>query len=177
MAISLKTSNKFITLGWVKNPIVDNGDFLLPLAIEDYWGNVNTSDKSIMYKIYRENNDYRLMYNNSKSKLINKELGVILNDEKWHLLGWICQDDNGSMKYFIDDYVLPSEDGLDESGLEFSIAYSYYVRLGGGNVWSPYLYKGGQSIQVYNWRFGLNFILDDNWIRELNEIDREKMGI
>ena len=174
---SLKTSNKFITLGWVKDPIMDLNDYLVPLAIADYWGNVETSDKSIMFKLYKKGGDYRLGFNNSRSKLIKKTLKISLNDKKWHLLGWVCQNDDGNMKYFIDDYVLDAENGVDLDGLDYSIAYSTNTRHGGGDVWCPYIYKRSQSISIYNWRFGLGFTLDDDTIRKLNAEDRLNLNI
>jgi PKD repeat protein len=174
---SLKTANKFITLGWIKNPITTTSDYLVPLAVSDQWGNVEASDKSIMFKIYKEGTDYRLGFNNSRSKLIKKTLKISLNDKKWHLLGWVCLNNNGAMKYIIDDYTLEAEEGVDTNDLEYSIAYSYDSRQGGTDVWCPYIYKGSQSMNLYNWRFGQGFILDDDVIRKLNAEDRINLNI
>ena len=172
-----KTSTKFITLGWIKNPVINDGDSLIPLAVGDLYNNVLNTNNALAFQIRREDKDYRLIFNNSKSKLINKVSKIKINDGNWHLLGWICTDDYGSMEYFIDDYVLAPEDGADINNHAYSIAYSLSTRQGGGDVWCPYLTTSGQSIQLFNWRFGEGFTLDDNWIRKLNAIDRVTLGI
>ena len=86
-------------------------------------------------------------------------------------------DANGNMTYSVDGIFLPTEDGTDQYGLPYSVAKSLSSRVGGGTVWSPFLYKTRQIIYMYNWRFGKNFNLGLKWIGELMNIDKNSLGI
>jgi hypothetical protein len=174
---SNKKCNKFVTIGWIKDIKVDDGEDLIPLAVSDLYGDVIDTDKSITFRVHREGDDYRLTYNNSKSKLIRKTTRIQLNDGKWHFIGFMCKDDYGNMGYYVDDKILLPEDGVDENNLEYSVAYNVNVRVGGGYVYCPALYKAGQKTFLYNWRCGIGFILNDTWVKELYEIDKSNLGV
>lgn len=168
-----KTCNKFVTIGWIKQPIFDNGQYMIPLAVEDKDGNMLTSTESLMFMLKKESNDYRFVFGNSESQLIRKSTGIKLEDENWHFLRWTCVDDDGNMKFFVDETEIPNRIGTDGDGLDYSIAYRRSGRIGGGDVWCPYLYAAGQEVTLYNWRFGEGFILPDHWVEDLMDHDKQ----
>jgi len=167
----LKVSGMFTCIGWIKSPLVDSGDVLIPLAVADPYGNVLNTDSSLRFEILRDVLDYRLQYSGSKSKPINKNLKIKINDNNWHMLSYES-DANGNMFYSVDGLSLESEDNIDQYGLPYSVAKSFSNRVGGGKVWAPYLYKQRQVIHMYNWRFGKDFNLGLKWINELMSIDK-----
>jgi hypothetical protein len=172
----LKISGMFTCIGWIKSPQVDSGDVLIPLAVADTYGNVIDTDSSLRFEILRDILDYRLQYSGSKSKPINKNLKIKINDGNWHMLSYES-DTIGNMSYSVDGLSLESEDNVDQYGLPYSVAKSFSNRVGGGKVWAPYLYKQSQIICMYNWRFGKGFNLGLKWINELMEIDKAYLGV
>jgi hypothetical protein len=165
---SIKRSGKFTCIGWVLDPLVDLPDALVPLAVSDLTGTVGA--QAIKMEIIRDSGDYRLRFSNATSKLIGSITSSFLNDKKWHFLSYVCFGD-GVMKFYVDGIEVPSEDLTGEEGLPYNIAWSRYTRLGGGYVWAPYLYKAGQSISVYNWRYQTGLILDQAWLQQLMALD------
>ena len=172
----IKMSGKMTCLGWIRSLTVEDGDVLIPLAVADPYENVIGTDAAIRMEILREGLDYRLQYSNSKSKLIDKVLKININDGSWHFLGYECNE-NGEMGFYVDALALASEDGLDSYGLPFSTAKSTASRVGGGAVWAPYLYKRNQVIYQYNWRFGKDFNLGQEWIQKLMDKDKQILKI
>jgi PKD repeat protein len=172
-----KICSPFLTIGWIKSPKFKNGEYLIPLAVEDRFGNLLESNKSIKFMLLREDKDYRFVYNNSQSVLINKSIGINLEDDNWHFLMWSCTGDSGSMSYSVDLQNIPVREGVDLSGLSYSKAYSQETRIGGGRVWAPYLYAEDQSLVLFNWRFGKNLSLPEDMINEIVSADKEYLGI
>lgn len=171
----IKKSNSITCIGWIKSPSVEDGDILIPLAVADPYGRVINTDTAIKFEILREGLDYRLQYLGSKSKLIDKTLKIKIDDNNWHMLSYES-DVDGNMVFYVDALKLKSEDGLDQYGLPYSVAKSFYSRVGGGKVWSPYIYKQKQIIYLYNWRFGKGFNLGLDWIKKLMEVDRTHLA-
>ena len=172
----VKLSGKMTCLGWIKNITVADGDVIIPLAIADVYENVIGTDAAIRMEILRDGLDYRLQYSGSKSKPIDKALKIKLNDGSWHFVGYES-DENGNMTFYADGLILPPEDGLDSFGLPFFVAKSLSSHVGGGSVWAPYLYKRSQVIYQYNWRFGKDFNLGQQWIQKLMNIDKISLKI
>lgn len=172
-----KTCTKFVGIGWVKKPLVAEDHVLYPMVVSDPYGDVLDTNASFKLEIKKEGNDYRLQYSGSKSKLIYKALDINLDDDQWHFLSYVCLDDDGHMMYYIDAEKLESEDGLDDEGFEFSVARTKAVRIGGGNVYCPYLYETNTGISMYNWRVGIGFTIHQDWIRDLMNIDRSDLEI
>jgi PKD repeat protein len=172
----VKLSGAMTCIGWIKSISVEDGDSLIPLAISDPYGNVLNTDAALRFEILRQGRDYRLQYLGSKTKPIDKNLKIKIDDGNWHMLSYES-DENGNMTYSVDGILLPTEDGVDQYGLPYSVAKSLSNRVGGGTVWSPFLYKTRQIIYMYNWRFGKNFNLGLKWIGELMNIDKNSLGI
>ncbi len=164
----IKRSGKFTCVGWVKDPLLDIVDSLIPLAISDTTGTVG--DRAVKIEIIKDSGDYRLKFCNSKTKLIGRNTGVFLNDKKWHFISYVCVGD-GVMLYYADGISVPTEEQTGPEGIPYNTAWSRSVRLGGGDVWSPYLYKAGQSITVYNWRYQTGLVIHQQWLQELMAID------
>jgi hypothetical protein len=167
---SIKYSDMFTCLGWIRNPITADQTSLIPLAVADQYNNVINTSLSIKFEIFRDGNDYRLLYSGAKSKLIGKTIKIALNDGSWHCLGYEC-DSAGNILFYIDDAIVPAEDGKGPDGIAYNKARSVNSRLGGGPVWAPYLYALNQSIELYNWRYGKDFNLGQNWINQLINVD------
>lgn len=165
---SIKKSGKFTCIGWILDPLMDETDALIPLAISDLTGTVG--DQAVKIEIIRDSRDYRLKFSNAESKLIGSTTGIFLNDKKWHFLSYVCLGD-GLMKFYVDGIDVPPEDLTGDEGIPYTTAYSRYTRLGGGYVWAPYLYRAGQSISVYNWRYQTGLNLHQQWLQELMAID------
>jgi hypothetical protein len=153
-------------MGWIKNPVIPDAAPLTLLAVADYLNNDLSSERTIRIDLAKDGTDYRLQFSNSKSKLVAKSSGVALDDEDFHLLTYIS-DGNGLMRYYVDAIEIPAEDGYGDEGILYSIAWSRHTRLGGGDVCVPCLDTAGQSVSLYNWRFGAGFTLHQEWIREL----------
>jgi PKD repeat protein len=170
----IKLSGMFSCIGWVRSLVVPDGDVLIPLTISDPYGNVIGVDSAIRIEILKDGSDYRLQYLGSQSQSINKTLKINVNDGNWHFLGYEC-DDNGNMTFYVDAMIVPAQDGLDSYGLPYSVAKSTTPRVGGGDVWLPYLYESGQVIYQYNWRFGKNFNLGQSWIQQLMIKDQQAL--
>jgi len=173
----LKTSTKFVGIGWIKNPLVAEGHVLYPMVVSDPYGDVLDTNASFRLEIKKEGTDFRLQFSGSKSKLIAKTIDIKLDDKQWHFISYICLDDDGHMMYYVDGERLEAEDGLDDEGLEFSIARTKAVRIGGGNVYCPYLYETNTGINLYNWRVGIGFTIHQQWIKDLMSIDRSDLEI
>lgn len=172
---SIKRSNKFSCLGWISDPRFDKDeDPLVGLAVSDRNDDVEDSEGALKFEIIKEIRDYRLQFSNSKSKLIRKSTGISIDDAGWHFLGYVCTGD-GKMRYYVDGLYLPPEEGTGPSGVLFSTAWSRQHRQGGGSVWSPYLYKSGQAISVYHWRFVSDVVLHQQWILDLMKIDQRRL--
>jgi hypothetical protein len=167
---SLKKSNQFTCLGWVNTPTIPDSDPLIFLAVSNLAGDVVGVDSSIKFELIRDGGDFRLQFSNSVSKKIALSTGIRIDDTAWHFIGYVCQG-SGSMIFYVDGISVPPETGMGLEGVLYSTAWSRSGRLGGGSVWSPYLYKSGQAVSVYNWRFGANFQLHQKWIQELMALE------
>lgn len=176
MGPSYYVCNPMTAVVWVRDPGVNPGDNLILMAVSDPYGNILDTDSSIKLELFREGNDFRLVYFSSQSQLVDRTTQINLRDGKWHFLSYECMDD-GYMRYSIDGVELPASTGVDGDGRTLSQARSKDVRPGGGQLWTPYLYKAGQSIYMYQLRFGVDFNLGLPWIRELMEIDKRKLRI
>lgn len=172
----VKKSGSMTCLGWVRGPFVQNGDVLIPLAVADRYENVLYTDASIRFEILREDLDYRLQYSGSKSKLISRNLNIRLDDGNWHMLAYMS-DADGNMTFLVDALELGAEVGSDQYGLPYSVAKSLSDRVGGGKVWAPYIYKERQIIYLYNWRLGIGFSLNKDWVKSLMDIDKTYLRI
>jgi len=173
-----KTCNQFIAIGWVKNPSVSDGKIIYPIAVSDMYGNVLGDDvASFKIGIKREDEDYRLVYSGAQSLLINRSNRIDLADNKWHFLSYVCVNDEGLMKFYVDGIEVPSDTDTDDEGFTKNIARSKFVRIGGGDVYSPYLTQESSAISLYNWRVGFNFTIHQEWLKELMEIDKTNLGI
>lgn len=159
---------------WIKDPGVLDGDNLVLMAVSDPSGNVLDTDSAIKLELFREGNDFRLAYFSSRSLLVDRSLGIDFFDGDWHFLSYECLED-GFMRYSVDGINLPASSDVNDNGIILSQARSTTVRPGGGTLWTPYLYKAGQSISLYQLRFGVGFNLGLSWIRELMEIDKKKL--
>lgn len=169
---SVKRSNPFTCIGWIRDPFFEVDDSLIVLAVADLNGDVQSSGQAIKFEIIKDSLDYRLRFSNSISKRIDKTLQIKINDTEWHFLSYVCTGD-GAMTYYVDGQELPAEDGVGDEGVLYSTAWSRYVRQGGGEVWVPHLYKSGQSVTVYNWRYASDLIIHQQWLNELMENDRQ----
>lgn len=172
----IKYSNKFICIGWIRDPNFNDGDTMILFTISDVYGNVRESDLSFRLELVREGLDYRLQFSGSQSQLIDKNLGIDLNDGLPHLLGYECYG-SGQMVYYVDGRILPNRSGVGSDGISYGLAHNREVDLGGGDLWIPYLWKKGQSLFMYNWRFGKDFTLGQSWIQRLRDIDKVKLRI
>jgi hypothetical protein len=172
--IGIKKANPFTCIGWIKNIAVNDTYPLILLAVSDSEGIV-VGGNSIRIEVIRYvDKYYRLQFSNSISKPIYKYTGVAIDDGEWHFLSYICLGE-GIIKYYVDSIEVPGEDTIGDVGLPKYIAWSREHRLGSGDVWVPYLYRNGQYIEMYNWRYGNNFIMDTTWLSEL--MNREKLYI
>ena len=77
------------------------------------------------------------------------------------------------MKFYIDCVEIPGDDSLGDVGLPKYVAWSREHRLGGGDVWIPYLYRNGQEVNMYQWRYGNGVALYQQWLQEI--MDQEKL--
>jgi hypothetical protein len=170
---SIKKANKFTCMGWIYDIQIPDEYPVYLLTVSDSGGLV-LSDQAIRMEIKRSGDyDYKLQFSNSESKPIEQYTGISLDDKKWHLLTYVCLGD-GEMRYYIDGIECPSEDGIDEVGLPYSVAWSRHHRLGGGNVWVPYLYRDWQAVTMYKWRYSTGLVLHQKWINELKMIEQPK---
>lgn len=169
-----KYSNKFMAFGWLKDPVFPVDDVLIPLAVSNYSGEVVNVDDSIRLELAKDGSDYRMQYNGSKSKKIQQHTGVRVNDGAWHFYGYQCSD-GGYMRYYVDSIPLTAEDGFDSNGLLYSRARSTSARVGGGDVWSPYLYGPGQGVSVFHWRMKVNQNISDIWVQDLMHEDEQEL--
>lgn len=166
---TVKKSNKFTCIGWISTPLFSTDDPLVMLAVSDLSGDAE-SDEALRWEIVKEGTDYRLQFSNSKTKLIAKTIGAKLDDGLWHFLAYVCYGE-GQMKYYVDGIEIAPEDGVGTEGILYSLAWSRDVRMGGGNVWCPYIYKAGQALSVYNVRMAKDITLHQQWLQELMAID------
>lgn len=169
--LSVKRANAFTCIGWIKNIYIPDENPFILLAVSNKFGEVEV-DTAIRIELIKESNDYRMCFSNSKSKLILKTVGIDLRDKNWHFLCYVCTG-NGIIHYYIDGKECPCEEGLNEFNIPYSIAWSRYGRIGGGNVWVPYLYKDQQSVIMYRWRFAAGLILHQTWLNEIYEEERK----
>ena len=163
---SVKKSNQFTCVGWVNSPAIPDGDPLIFLAVSNLSGSVLNTDSAVRFEVVKDGTDYRLQFSGSLSKKIAQTIKISLNDTHWHFLGYVCTGE-GAMHYYVDGIEVPSEDGVGDDGVLYSKAWSRSVRQGGGDVWSPYLYKAGQAVSVYRWRFGSNFQIHQGWLQQI----------
>lgn len=168
---SIKKSTSFTCIGWICDLVVPDEYSFILLAVSDKYGEVE-SDKAIRMELVKEKEDYRLQFSNSKSKLILRSIGISLDDKQWHFLSYVCEG-NGEMHYYVDGTECPCEEGLSEENMPYDIAWSRYGRLGGGNVWVPYLYRDWQSVRLYRWRYASGLVLHKDWIREIYEEEKK----
>lgn len=173
---TIRRGNPLSCVGWIADPSFGSDSYLIPLAVSDPDGEIINTDKSMQFQIIKENRDYRLSFMNSKSKLINQVTKVNLSDTKWHFLAFLCAEE-GLMSYMVDGIALPAEAGSGTEGMPFNRAWTYEPRLGGGNVWSPYLYGPGQAVSVYYWRMISGFTLSEITVKTLYERDRRSLEL
>lgn len=170
----IKRSTKFTCIGWISEINIPDNYPLFLFTVSDRTG-VVISNNAIRMEIKKYKTfDYQLQFSNSISKPINQMTGIDLNDDQWHFISYIC-DGEGVMHYYVDGEEIPSQDGVGDEGIQYSIAWSRSSRLGGGNVWIPYLYRNWQNVNMYNWRYGNGINLHQAWIQEL--MSREKLII
>jgi len=168
---SIKKSNQFTCIGWINQPQFPDDNPIVLLAVSDVAGNVTGVDSALRYEIVKDGVDYRLQFSGSKSKKINKTVGISLGDTNWHFLSYVCTGD-GTMFYYVDGVSVPSEDGLSPDSVLYSIAWSRSARQGGGQVWVPYIYKKGQAVSIYNWRFASGIQIHQGWLQQLMVVDK-----
>lgn len=165
---------KVTGIAWVKNPAVADGDKLILMAVSGPYGNVEDTDSSIKLELQRSGEDYRLVYFNSRSKLINKNTSINIADSEWHLLAYECLGD-GAMRFSVDAVEVDPDTGSNNDGLLYSVAQSSTARPGGGLLWVPYLYKSGQGVRLSRVRFGNGFNLGLTWIKEIYQEEKESL--
>jgi hypothetical protein len=167
---SIKKSGQFTCVGWINNPIIPDDNSLVLLAVSDLSGTVVDSDAAIRFEIVRDGGDFRLQFSNALSKKITASTGVFPTDEHWHFVSYVGNEE-GIVKFYVDGIEVPPEDGTGPDGMLYSTAWSRSVRQGGGSVWVPYLYTAGQSVSIYNWRFGKGFQIHQEWLKQLMAVD------
>lgn len=168
---NIKKANKCTCMGWISGLHIPDEYPIYLLTVSDPNGDVE-SDQAIKFGIKRYNDyDYKLQFSNSESKPIEQYTDISLNDNKWHLLTYVCYGE-GEMHYYIDGIECPSEDGISSEGISYSVAWSRYGRLGGGNVWVPYLYRDWQSVIMYRWRYASGLVLHNGWINEIKDLEQ-----
>lgn len=166
----IKKSTKFTCMGWINKLQIPDEYPLILLAVSAPDGLVQT-DQAIRFEIKRSGEfDYKLQFSNSQSMPIEQYTDVSLNDNKWHLLTYVCYGD-GEMHYYVDGVECPSDTGAGDEGLPYSTAWSRYPRLGGGDVWVPYLYRDWQTLIMYKWRYSSGLVLHKDWINELKDLE------
>jgi hypothetical protein len=169
---NIKKSTKFTCMGWIYDLQIPDEYPLYLLAISDRDGIVD-SDQALKIGIMRSGDfDYKFTFSNSESKPIEQYTGISLDDKKWHLLTYVCTGD-GVMHYYIDGVECPSKEGVGEVGVPYSVAWSRYPRLGGGDVWVPYLNRDWQVVTMYQWRYSSGLVLHQGWIQEIYEKEME----
>jgi hypothetical protein len=171
---TIKKAFEFSCVGWIKKPNFASVNPLFLMAVSNLSGNVVGQDTSIKMELQKDGGDFRLAFSNAKSKKIGKTLGIFLDDDEWHFISYVCSGE-GVMSFYVDGITLPSEDGVSQDGLLYSIAWSRSVRQGGGDVWCPCLYEPGQAVSVYNWRFGAGVQIHQLWINELMDRDLQDL--
>lgn len=170
----IKRSTKFTCIGWISELNIPDDYPLVLFAVSDRTG-VVISDDAIRLEIKKYKTfDYQLQFSNSISKPINQMTGIDLNDDQWHFISYICNGE-GIMNYYVDGEEIYSQDSVGDEGIQYSIAWSRSSRLGGGNVWVPYLYRNWQNVNMYNWRYGNGINIHQAWIQEL--MNRERLVI
>ncbi len=167
---TIKYSSMFTCIGWIRNPTLSDQSVIILLAIADTYGSVVNTSASVIFEIGRSGNDYYLAYLGSKSNTIGSSLNIDITDGSWHCVAFEC-DNNGNMTFYVDGLILSPKSGLNPNGIPYGTASSISDRLGGGPVWAPYLYQLGQSIELYNLRYGKGFNLGQNWISQLIQVD------
>lgn len=169
--LHIKKANKFTCMGWIYDLQIPDEFPMVLLAVSDISGTV-MSDQAIRMEVKRSGDyDYRLQFANSMSKPIEQYTDISLEGKKWHLLTYVCYGD-GEMHYYIDGVECPTEDGVGEEGMPYSRAWSRSHRLGGGNVWVPYLYRDWQVVTMYKWRYSSGLVLHQEWINELKNLEQ-----
>ena len=174
--IGIKKADKFTCIGWIKKPLIPDTYPLILLAISDPTDTV-VGGNSIRIELTRDvYGVYRLQFSNSISKPIYQYTGISLDDEQWHFLSYVCYGE-GVMKFYIDNVEIPGDDSIGDVGLPKNIAWSREHRLGAGNVWVPYLYRNGQEVVMYEWRYGTGVVLHQEWLLELMNREAEAMQV
>jgi hypothetical protein len=173
--VSIKRSNKFTCMGWISNISIPDSYPLYLLAVSDISGDVVGSDESIKIGLSKSGGtDYVLQFSNSESKPIRQYLDIAIDDGNWHLLTYVCLGE-GVMRFYIDSVLCDAKEGTGDEGMLYSVAWSRYSRLGGGDVWLPYLYRNWQSVIMYQWRYASGLVLHQEWIQELYNREREQI--
>ena len=168
---NIKKSAKFTCMGWVYDVQIPDEYPLILLAVSDLDGYVD-SDQALRIELKKYGEyDYKFQFSNSESKPIEQYTGIDITDKQWHLLTYVCYGE-GEMHYYIDGIECPSEVGASEEGVPYSVAWSRYHRLGGGNVWIPYLYRDWQVVTMYRWRYSSGLVLHQGWINEIKELEQ-----
>jgi hypothetical protein len=180
----IKRSSKFTCIGWVFNIQIPDEYPIVLLGVSDLTGRVipssyvperyidETPDSAIRFEIKKyKSYDYKLQFSNSESKPIEQYTGISLNDQKWHFLAYVCNGE-GEIHYYIDGIECPCETGVGEEGILYSVSWSRQSRLGGGNIWVPYLYRDWQIVNMYRWRYASGLVLNQGWINEIMNIEK-----
>lgn len=168
---NIKRANSCTCIGWVSNIQIPDEYPLVFLAVADLSG-VVLSDEAIRFEIKRyKSYDYKLQFSNSESKPIRQYTGVDLEDKQWHFLSYVCYGE-GEMHYYVDGIECPCEEGVSEDGMLYSVAWSRKGRLGGGNIWVPYLYRDWQTLTMYKWRYSSGLILSQQWLNEIKTLEQ-----
>lgn len=176
--IIYNTCNKFLCMGWVRKPSFSASENpLYPFAISDIDYKVIDTEDSVRFAILKDGSDFRLEFMGSKTKVINKNIKVDLNDGNWHSLVYMCTTDSGQMRFLVDGIDIPAEDGYSLDGFKYDIAHGETSRPGGGNVWAPFLYEAGQGVQLFNWRFKVGLNISDEWLNSLLGEDKGRLEI
>lgn len=176
VAPTIKRCSSLSCIGWLRNPHLNNTGTMVLLSVTGPDNVVLNSEKALRFEIVQENNDWRMQYSNSQSSLLNQSVAVDLSDDEWHFLAWVC-DDSGNMSFYVDALRVPAMTTIGPGGIPRSVAWSYEVRRGGGDVWCPHLYAQGQAVRLSNWRMSTGLQLSGAWIKELMDVDKPKLRI
>lgn len=169
-------SNKFSFLAWVSSLRILRGTEIGLFVVSDLKGDP-TSSRALRVDVVSTGGsyaDYYLRFSNSESRPILRSSGVDLTRSTWHLVGVVCGGD-GNMSYYVDGMTIPPRVGSSIDNIPYSVAWSKEVRLGGGDVWVPYLSRVGDHIKLYKVRYGNGFSLTQDQVKDIYNREYEEI--